>query len=213
MCLNPNCAYKFIYIFSPKFHRGGRCPRDFDRGRKALQPREGDCWERAINIFEPSLNSRRTNTWRKRAYVHHFDPRFSNDRHQEPPSSHSLLDAFLAQTRVSVFLDPASLTLKISIATVHSLEIPSIFIESGHLTCFVSLAIPTIGGCYHSRLGLIVGCGLAADLVLGFDWIDACRPTLTEDQSAILCPSSMALCRLTPPHRWHPFPGLSVAFS
>ena len=128
-------------------------------------------------------------------------------------SSPTLLHAFLNQTRVSVLLDPASLTSKISIATVHTLEIPSVFTESGDLTCTVPLAIPTAGGSYRSHLSLIVGYGLLADLVLGCDWIGACQPILTEDQSAILRPSSLTLPQLTLPHCWHPVPGSPLALS
>jgi hypothetical protein len=124
-----------------------------------------------------------------------------------------LLHGFFNQTQISLFLDPLSITSKISIASVHALEIPSVFTDSGDLTCTIPLVIPTVGGCYHSCLSLVVGYNLLADLVLGRDWADACQPTLTEDQSAILHPSPLALRRLALPHRWYPVPGSFITLS
>ena len=112
--------------------------------------------------------------------------------------------------RVTIHLDSSSPTSKISPSIAHALNLATIFLESGQLTCTANLVTPTIGGYYSSHLDFVVGYNLPADIVLGADWILACRPALDEDHVSLRRPP---LGDLPPPHNWYPVLRAFVSFS
>ena len=95
------------------------------------------------------------------------------------------IHGFLFERRVTIHLDSSSPTSKISPSIAHALNLATIFVESGQLTCTANLVTPTIGGYYSSHLDFVVGYNLPADIVLGADWIPACRPVLDEDHASL----------------------------
>ena len=119
------------------------------------------------------------------------------------------LRAFLVQSLITASLDPSSPVSKISPSVMHTLDLPSIFTESGHLTCTATLTVPTINGCYYSRFCFTVGYNLPTDVVLGADWILQCQPIFTDDQTALRRPDPHFFD--TPSlHHWHRVAGSSV---
>ena len=62
---------------------------------------------------------------------------------------HSLV--FLDQTRVTVDPDPSSPALSTSLSLVRALNLPRIFVETGHRTCSATITAPTIGVSFRSQ--------------------------------------------------------------
>ena len=118
-----------------------------------------------------------------------------------------ILRAFLAQTLITVCLDPSSPVSNISPSVVYALDLASVFTESGHLACTATLTIPTIGGCYYSHLHLVVGYNLPTDVVLGADWVLSCQPVLTNDHTALKRPDPHFFNAPPLLHHWYPIAG------
>ena len=115
--------------------------------------------------------------------------------------------AFLAQKQVTMGFNLLSPTSTISISLVHELNLPSIFMESGHQSCSTVLIVPTIDGFHRSHSNFVVGCDLFADVVLGNDWATLCQPALSEDSSLIQHPDLFLVAQFPPTHHWYPVTG------
>ena len=96
---------------------------------------------------------------------------------------------------------------------MYTLDLAAIFTESGHQTCAVTLVVPTVDGYYSSRLGLVIGYSLPADVVLGTDWIIPCQPVLGEDHMVLQRPHPNTVGGLPPSHNWYPIAGVNVSRS
>ena len=112
--------------------------------------------------------------------------------------------AFIRQAPVTISLDASSDSSHISPVLVYKLDLPCSFGISGTQLATINLHIPTDDSDHHSCLSFSISYGIASDIILGADWLAACKPILLDDWSHFLRLLPSTVNHLTPPHLWHP---------